>query len=161
MPLQPNKVVSLNFTLKDNEGNVIEKTSNEQPFTFLSGNQQILPKLEENVESMIIGGKKNIVLSPEEAYGEYQESAVQSVKKTEFPEDTELAEGMSFVAGTPDGKQMPFTVKNIEGEDVTIDFNHPLAGKTLEFDIELLDIRDATPEEVSHGHVHGQNGHQH
>ena len=82
-------------------------------------------------------------------------------KEKSFLKDTEIKEGMSFVANSPDGHQMPFVIKEIAGEEIKIDFNHPLAGKTLNFDLELLDIRDATQEEKSHGHVHGAGGHHH
>ena len=161
MPLKENQVVSINFTLKDNDGNVIQTTTKEEPFSFLSGNEQILPKLEENIGGMLIGSKKTVVLDPENAYGNFSESAVRTVNKSEFPEGTELKIGMGYYADTPDGKQLPFTIKNIEGENITLDFNHPLAGKTLTFEVELLNLRDATPEELSHGHVHGAGGHHH
>jgi FKBP-type peptidyl-prolyl cis-trans isomerase SlyD len=83
------------------------------------------------------------------------------VGKENFPKDFELEVGMSYVASNPDGAQMPFVITEVRDEDVTIDFNHPLAGKNLNFDIELLDIRDATSEELAHGHVHGPGGHHH
>jgi FKBP-type peptidyl-prolyl cis-trans isomerase SlyD len=161
MPLKENQVVSINFTLKDNDGNIIQATTKEEPFSFLSGNEQILPKLEENIGGMLIGSKKTVVLDPENAYGNFSESAVRTVNKSEFPEGTELKVGMGYYADTPDGKQLPFTIKNIEGENITLDFNHPLAGKTLTFEVELLNLRDATQEELSHGHVHGAGGHHH
>jgi FKBP-type peptidyl-prolyl cis-trans isomerase SlyD len=161
MPLKENQVVSINFTLKDNDGNVIQATTKEEPFSFLSGNEQILPKLEENIGGMLIGSKKTVVLEPENAYGNFSESAVRTVNKSEFPEGTELKVGMGYYADTPDGKQLPFTIKNIEGENITLDFNHPLAGKTLTFEVELLNLRDATQEELTHGHVHGAGGHHH
>ena len=161
MPIKANQVITLNFTLKDESGEIIDSTNNDQPFSFLSGNNQVLPKLEENINNMIIGGKKNIILSPEDAYGIYKEEAIQSVNRAEFPEDMEIEEGMSFMADSPDGKHLPFTIKEIKDDFVTVDFNHPLAGKKLEFDLELVDVRDATSEEITHGHVHGPGGHHH
>ncbi len=161
MPIKDNQVVTINFILTDEEGTVIESTSKENPFAYLSGNEQILPKLEEEIGLMLIGSRKSVTLVPEDAYGVYDDAALQSVKKTEFPEDTELQEGMRFVANAPDGSQMPFVVKEIKGEDILLDFNHPLAGRTLTFDVELLGLRDATSEELSHGHVHGHGGHHH
>ena len=161
MPIKDNQVVTLNFTLKDEEGSIIEETTKEEPFSYLSGNSQILPKLEENINGMLIGSKKSVVLEPSEAYGEYKEDAIQSVNRSEFPEGTKLEKGMGFVANTPDGRQMPFTVTKVEGDDITLDFNHPLAGKKLTFEVELLNIREASPEELQHGHVHGPGGHHH
>ena len=161
MPLKPDQVVTIAYNLTDESGALLDSATRENPFAFISGGEQILPKLEEKIGTMLIGGKNLITLQPAEGYGEYQEAAIQSVHRKEFPEGTDLKEGMSFVANSPDGHQMPFVVREITEEDIKIDFNHPLAGKTLTFDLELLDIRDATQEEKSHGHVHGAGGHHH
>jgi len=161
MAIGQNKVVTMNFTLKDEQGKIIQTTNNNSPFQFLSGNQQILPKLEEEIDHMIIGSKKNVKIPAKEAYGEYSEQAVQQVSKNNFPKDIELEVGMEFIANSTKGEQMPFVVKEIKNEEVTIDYNHPLAGENLEFDIELVDVRDATVEELQHGHVHGPGGHHH
>jgi FKBP-type peptidyl-prolyl cis-trans isomerases 2 len=161
MAMEPNKVVTMNFTLTDDQGNVLDTTDNGGPFSYMTGSNMILPKLEEAVSGMIIGTKKNIKLDAVDAYGNYNEQIVQVVGKENFPEDFELEVGMSYMASSPDGAQMPFVITEVRDEDVTIDFNHPLAGKNLNFDIELLDVRDATAEELSHGHVHGPDGHHH
>lgn len=161
MPIGANKVVTMNFTLTDDDGNVLDTTDQGGPFSYLSGNNNILPKLEEAIDSMIIGAKKQIRLEAADAYGNYNEQIVQVVGKENFPEDFELEVGLSYVASNPDGVQMPFVITEVRDEDVTIDFNHPLAGKNLNFDVELLDVRDATAEELSHGHVHGPDGHHH
>ena len=161
MAIGQNKVVTMNYTLRDVQGNIIQTTTNKEPFRFLSGNQQILPKLEKEIDSMIIGSKKNVKIPAKEAYGEYSEQAIQQVDKNNFPDDVDLQIGMEFVANSPEGQQMPFVVKDIKNEEVTIDFNHPLAGKDLEFDVELVDIRAATVEELQHGHAHGPAGHKH
>jgi len=161
MAFEANKVVTMKYTLKDDDGIVIDSTQDGQPFSFLSGGQQILPKLEEAVGEMIIGSKKTVKLAPADAYGDYDETAVQTVKKDAFPENTNLEVGLSYFSNTPDGQQVRFTITKVLGENITLDFNHPLAGRDLEFDIELLDVRDATPEEIEHGHVHGPGGHQH
>jgi FKBP-type peptidyl-prolyl cis-trans isomerase SlyD len=161
MPLQPNQVVSIYFTLKDEEGEVIDSTSEGKPFSFLSGYEQILPNLENEIGAMLIGSKRNVVLAPEDAYGEYQEEAVQMVKRSEFPPNAVIEEGQSYFTKSPEGEQVPFMITQINGEDVTLDFNHPLAGETLTFDIELVNIRPATKEELDHGHAHGEGGHHH
>jgi FKBP-type peptidyl-prolyl cis-trans isomerase SlyD len=161
MAIAANKVVTMNFVLTDDDGNVLDATDKDGPFSYLSGNNMVLPKLEEAVSGMIIGTKKNLRLEAADAYGVYNEQIVQIVGKENFPKDFELEVGMSYVASNPDGAQMPFVITEVRDEDVTIDFNHPLAGKNLNFDIELLDIRDATSEELAHGHVHGPGGHHH
>jgi FKBP-type peptidyl-prolyl cis-trans isomerase SlyD len=161
MAIAANKVVTMNFVLTDDDGNVLDATDKDGPFSYLSGNNMVLPKLEEAVSGMIIGTKKNLRLEAADAYGVYNEQIVQVVGKENFPKDFELEVGMSYVASNPDGAQMPFVITEVRDEDVTIDFNHPLAGKNLNFDIELLDIRDATSEELAHGHVHGPGGHHH
>lgn len=161
MAIAPNKVVTMNFTLKDDEGNILDTTESGEPFSYLSGNDMVLPKLEEAVSGMIMGTKKNIKLTASDGYGDYNEQVVQVVGRENFPQDFELEIGMSYMASAPDGAQMPFVITNVEGEEITIDFNHPFAGKNLIFDVELLDVRDATAEELSHGHVHGPDGHHH
>jgi len=161
MGLEANKVVSISYTLKDENGELLDQATHEQPFAFISGQNQILPKLEEKISEMVIGSEQKVVLSPEQGYGEYRDDAVKNVKKTDFPDNVDLQEGQRFMADMGEGQHRPFFIKEISGENVTIDFNHPLAGATLEFDIKLVDVRDATDEELMHGHVHGPGGHQH
>jgi FKBP-type peptidyl-prolyl cis-trans isomerase SlyD len=161
MAIAQNKVVTMNFTLTDDLGNVLDTTDQGGPFSYISGNNMVLPKLEEAVNGMIIGTKKSLKLSAADGYGNYNEEALQVVGKENFPEDFVLEVGMEYMASNPDGVQMPFIITNVDGEEITIDFNHPLAGKNLNFDIELVDVRDATAEELNHGHVHGTGGHHH
>jgi FKBP-type peptidyl-prolyl cis-trans isomerase SlyD len=161
MSVEMNKVITFNFTVKDEEGTVLDSSENKEPLAYLSGTNSILPKLEETLNVMIIGSKKNVKIAADDAYGEYKEEAVQTVKKDQFPQEAQLVVGARYVANSPDGGQMPFVITEVKENDVTVDFNHPLAGKDLEFDLELVDKRDATPEEVKHGHAHGPGGHQH
>jgi FKBP-type peptidyl-prolyl cis-trans isomerase SlyD len=161
MPIKKDQVVTFSYTLKEESGEVLDTATKEEPFSFLSGRNQILPELESNIGNMLIGSKKEVVLSPENAYGEYKKEAIQPANKKDFPPGTEIKPGMSYVADTPDGKHLPFIIKEVNGEDVTLDFNHPLAGKTLTFNVELLNVRDATAEELSHGHIHGAGEHHH
>ena len=146
MSVEMNKVITFNFTVKDEEGAVLDSSENKEPLSYLSGTNSILPKLEETLNGMIIGSIKNVKIAAGEAYGDYK---------------AQLVAGARYVANSPDGGQMPFVIKEVKENDVTVDFNHPLAGKDLEFDVELLDVRDATPEEMQHGHVHGPGGHNH
>jgi len=161
MPIEANKVVTMNFTLTDDTGNILDSTEQGGPFSYIAGKGMVLPKLEEAVSIMMIGTKKQLKLVAKDGYGEYNEDAVQAVGKENFPEDFILEAGMEYMASNPDGVQMPFIITNVEDETVTVDFNHPLAGKNLHFDLELIDVRDATAEELAHGHVHGAGGHQH
>lgn len=161
MALGNNKVVTINFTLRDQYGNIIDSTVGEQPFSFLSGHQNILPKLESEIDTMLIGSKKSVTINAADVYGDYNNDMVQVVEKKEFPPEFLLEVGMQYVASAPDGTKIPFTITEVRNEDIIIDFNHPLAGKDLSFDIELLNVRDATSEELSHGHVHGPGGHHH
>jgi FKBP-type peptidyl-prolyl cis-trans isomerase SlyD len=161
MSVEMKKVITFNFTVKDKEGLVLDSSENKEPLSYLSGTNSILPKLEETLSGMIIGSKKNVKIAANDAYGEYKEEAVQTVKKEQFPQEAQLVVGARYVANSPDGAQMPFVITDVKEDDITVDFNHPLAGKDLEFDVELVDVRDATPEEMQHGHVHGPGGHNH
>ena len=161
MAIGANKVVTVNYKLSDDQGNLIQTTKENEPFVYLSGNNQILPKLEEAIDAMLIGGKKNIELDSSDAYGDYDEKAIQQVKKNAFPEGANLEPGMEYMAQSPEGHPVPFVIKDVKDDDITIDFNHPLAGRNLSFDVELVDVRDATVEELQHGHVHGAGGHSH
>ena len=161
MALQEKKVIIFNYTLKDENGEMLDSTEKGGPFSFVTGNQQVLPGLEDALSRMIIGSKKNIKLAAADAYGEYDEGAVQKVKRNLFPEEAELEIGTSYFAHSPEGQHLQFIITEIEDDVITANFNHPLAGKDLEFDVELLDVRDATSEEMQHGHVHGPGGHHH
>jgi FKBP-type peptidyl-prolyl cis-trans isomerase SlyD len=161
MSIGANKVITMNYTLRDGKGNVIQSTKNDAPFSYLSGKNQILPKLEEEIDNMLIGGKKKVKLVYDDAYGKYDDNATQQVNKADFPKDMNIEVGMEFMMNSPEGKKVPFNIKSIIEDEVTIDFNHPLAGMDLEFEVELLDVRDASVEELQHGHVHGPGGHHH
>lgn len=161
MPIEANKVVTLNFTLTDDAGNVLDSTDQGGPFSYISGRGMVLPKLEEAVSVMMIGTKKQLKLEAADAYGNYNDQIVQVVGKENFPKDFVLEVGMEYMASNPEGVQMPFTIIEVNDDEITIDFNHPFAGINLNFDLELLDVRDATSEELAHGHVHSPGGHHH
>ena len=161
MAFEQNKVVTMNYSLKDESGNVIDSSETKGSLSFISGSNQILPKLEEAISVMLIGTKKNIKLIAADAYGDYNDDAFQVVDRSAFPEDAAIEKGIGYISTAKDGTQTPFKISSIDGDEIKLDFNHPLAGVNLEFDIEILDIRDASEEEISHGHVHGPEGHQH
>ena len=161
MSFEKNQVVTFHYSVTNENKEVVDSSFSAEPLAFLAGQNQVLPKVEETLNGMLLNTKKTVTLSPQEAYGEYNEEHIQQASRGNFPADTKLEIGMQFMADMEDGGHMPFIIKAIEGDQVTIDFNHPLAGQTLTFDLELIEVRDATEEELSHGHVHGPGGHHH
>ena len=155
------KVVNLLYSLKNSEGEVLDRADQEAPFTYLHGAQQIVPGLETALEGLNVGDKKQVTVAPEDGYGELNEELKLTVSRTQFPADANLEPGMQFEAHTPDGQGVVFTVEALEGDKIKIDGNHPLAGQVLHFDVEVLSMRDATAEEMEHGHAHGEDGHHH
>ena len=154
-----NSAVSFNYTLKDAEGNVIDQSQGE-PLAYLHGHNNIIPGLESQLEGKKAGDKLTAVVEPADAYGEYQEQAVQEIPRENFQGVDDIQPGMQFQSQA-EGQMMLVTVKDVKDDVVVVDANHPLAGKQLTFDVEVVDVRDATEEELSHGHVHGAGGVQH
>mgnify|MGYP003961781669 CR=1 FL=1 len=139
---------------------VFDSSLEREPLTFLVGHGQMIPGFEAEILGAVVGEKRTFTLEPDRAYGPRQEEAVMQRSKAEFPENVDLEVGMRFQAEVG-GMPTPVEITNIEGDVVTVDFNHPMAGKTLTFDIEIMSIRPAQDEEISHGHVHGHGGHHH
>ena len=154
----PQRVISFNYTLKDASGQVID-SSFEGPMSFLTGVGQIIPKLEEELKGMLIGQKKNVKLSAVDAYGQPDPKMTMDVPKAELAH-LKIEVG-SFLQLNLGQTMKVVRVVKISEDNVTLDGNHPLAGQDLEFDVELMNSREATAEEVSHGHAHGPGGHQH
>lgn len=150
--VEKNKVVKMTYILMDESGNVLEETGDE-PVSFIFGVGQIIEGLERGMEGMVVGEERTIEVSPLDGYGEYDETAVQEVPKSLFG-DTEPEVGMKFYAQTNDGHSIPVYIKEVKEDSVIIDFNHPLAGKNLKFKVKVVGIRDATEEELEHGHIH-------
>jgi len=160
MKINHGAVATLNYTLKV-EGKMVDSTEKEGPIAYLHGVGDIFPKLEEALEGKEPGEKVSLTLGPEDSYGEYQEDLTDRVAKAEFEAQEELFIGQEFNFQTENGEEHSIWVREIGDEDVLIDGNHPLAGKTLEYSFEVVDVREATEEEKEHGHVHGEGGHQH
>ena len=162
MQIEKNKVVSMHYTGKLQDGTVFDSSEGKEPLEFIYGTGMIIPGLEEQLEGLQAGDKKTVdYISADNAYGQRQEEAMQEVPKDQLPQDVELQEGMQLAAQGPQGV-IPVTLAQIKDESVIVDFNHPLAGKDLSFDVEVVEVRDATQEELEHGHVHGQGeeGHE-
>ena len=160
MQITTNHVVTLNYTLKDNDDNILDK-SDDSSFCYLHGASNIIPGLENALAGKVSGDAFSVTIQPEEAYGIHDEAKAQEVPRSMFPPEQEIQAGMQFNAQGPDGHAVVVTVKQVEGDTVTVDGNHPLAGVTLNFEVIVMDIRDATAEELEHGHVHGPQGHHH
>lgn len=160
MNIAKETVVSMNYTLKDDQGQVLDSSSDGNPLVYLHGVGQLIPGLEQALEGKAKGEKVNVSIPPEQAYGQRHDQMIQAVPKSEFEEADKIQVGMQFEAQT-DGGPIIFTVVNIEENEFIMDGNHPLAGMTLHFDVEVTDIRVATAEEISHGHVHGPDGVDH
>jgi FKBP-type peptidyl-prolyl cis-trans isomerase SlyD len=153
-------VIGFHYTLKDQAGTVIDSSEGQAPLLVLEGTGHIIPGLEKEISPMNVGDKKNVHVKAEEGYGNIIDDLKITVKKSQFPEDANLKIGDQFQVNEDPSAPL-FTVISIEGEDVNIDGNHPMAGKDLFFDIEITEKRDATAEELSHGHAHGAGGHNH
>ena len=156
MQITKNKVAAIHYTLRDNEGTVIDSSEGRDPLNYLHGAGNLIPGMEEGLEGKGKGEKLNLKIAPEKGYGEKDENLIQEVPRSAFGEQ-EVKPGMRF--STNQGGVV--TVTEVGAESITVDGNHPLAGVDLNFDVEIVEVRNATEEEISHGHVHGSNGHQH
>jgi FKBP-type peptidyl-prolyl cis-trans isomerase SlyD len=154
-------VVSIHYTLRDDEGEVVDSSSGSEPLDYLHGAGNIVPGLEAAMEGKAIGDKFKIAVPPAEGYGELQPAGAKAVPRSGFPRGAELEPGMQFFVRGPDGEPFPVWVKEVGAKEVVIDTNHPLAGETLHFEVEVVGMRAATEEEVEHGHPHGPDGHGH
>ena len=156
MQISKNKVAAIHYTLRDNEGQIIDSSEGREPLHYLHGAGNLIVGMEEGLEGKVKGDKLNLKIAPEKGYGEKDESLVQQVPRSAFG-GQEVKPGMRF--STNQGGVV--TVTKVGLENVTVDANHPLAGVELNFAVEVVDVRNASPEEISHGHVHGPGGHHH
>ena len=154
------KVVSIHYTLKNDEGTVLDTSDGKDPLAYLHGANNVIPGLETAMEGKKTGETFNVRISPTDAYGEQDDSKKQVLERSMFGEH-EVQIGQQFHAADPEGNSIVVTVTNIDGDEIVIDGNHPLAGMTLNFEVEVMDVRDASEEEISHGHVHGEGGDHH
>ncbi|MEQ8688623.1 MAG: peptidylprolyl isomerase [Imperialibacter sp.] len=159
MKIGKEKVVSIHYTLKDNEGTTLDSSVGDQPLLYIHGIGNLIPGMEEGLDGKTKGDKVEIKVSPEKGYGVRDERMIQKMPRTAFG-DQKVEVGMQFNAGTKNGQQV-VTVTKVEMDGITIDGNHALAGVDLNFSVEVLDVRDASKDELAHGHVHGPGGHHH
>ncbi|MEW6178360.1 MAG: peptidylprolyl isomerase [Chloroflexota bacterium] len=147
-------VVTMAYTLTVN-GEVIDSSEESDPLIFLQGYRNIIPGLEKELYGMNIGDTKKVIVKPEDGYGDEDPEAFMEVPRNEFPKEIPMEEGIELEIRDEDGEILLATIDRVTKDTVRLNFNHPLAGKTLEFDVKILDLRAATEEEVSHGHAHG------
>jgi len=153
-------VVSIHYTLKNDAGEVMDSSEGAEPLAYLHGNNNLIPGLENELQGKATGAKFSATIEPKDAYGEINEDFIQTISKQMFQGVDDVTVGMTFVAQGENGQQRQVRVVEVDGDDITIDANHPMAGQTLHFDVEVVEVREATEQEIQHGHVH-QGGHDH
>lgn len=153
-------IIGFHYTLKNAEGQLIDTSEGQAPLLVLVGSGHIIPALEEELVKMKVGDKKDVEIKAADGYGEAVDDLKITVQKSQFPDGNALKIGDQFQVNE-DPNAPIFTVVEIEGDNVHVDGNHPMAGVDLFFSVELTQIREATEEEISHGHAHGEGGHHH
>ncbi|WP_020396751.1 FKBP-type peptidyl-prolyl cis-trans isomerase [Thiolinea disciformis] len=162
MNIAPNTVVSCRYILTNPQGQVLDQSDAQHPFVYLHGANNIIPGLEQALEGRQVGDRIQVTIPPQDAYGLRDESLTQVVPRSMFgnADPSQVVPGAQFHAQTNSGVET-IVITAVDGDQITIDGNHPLAGETLNFDVTITDIRAATSEELSHGHAHGPGGHHH
>jgi len=158
--VQNGVVVSMEYTLKI-DGEVIDSSEGQDPLEFLAGHGNIISGLEREMTGMKVGDSKNVVVAPADGYGEYDEEAYLDVPSKQFPNDMKMEEGLELTVRDDSGQARYARVESVEGETVRLNFNHPLAGDELHFNVKVVNLREPTGEELEHGHVHQGDGHHH
>ncbi|MBZ4202514.1 MAG: peptidylprolyl isomerase [Methylovulum sp.] len=158
MQVADNIAVTIHFTLTDDDGEIIDSSIGEEPMTYLHGSGQVITGLEKALLGKTVGEKFTIRIEPEEAYGVFSEDRIEVIPRDMFDEGDVIEVGMQFEADVAENPAI-ITIVAVEGDNVTIDSNHPLADVALTFEVEIIGLRPATEEELEHGHVHGEGCH--
>jgi len=158
--IEQDTVASVHYTGTFVDGEVFDSSEGRDPLVFLVGHGQMISGFEQEILGASSGEKREFTLTPDRAYGERDEDAVQQIERSQFPEGMELHVGMVVGAHSDQGP-IQFTIKEINEDVVTADFNHQMAGMTLRFNVEVIEVRPASEEELAHGHAHGPGGHHH
>lgn len=151
--VEKDHVVSLSYTLKV-DGKIVDEADQDEPLLYLHGHQNIVPGLESALTGMKVGESKTVIVKPQDGYGEYDRDDVELIPRAEFPKEIPLEEGVEILMEDEEGEEVSATILEVTQDRVKLDFNHPLAGKELHFDVTVLDVRAATDEELEHGHAH-------
>ncbi|RKH10577.1 peptidylprolyl isomerase [Corallococcus praedator] len=157
MKIANGRVVALEYRLHLGDGEVIDQSAPGQPLAYLHGHKQIVPGLEGALDGLDVGESKQVVVTPEQGYGQHNPEGLRTVPRTMLPPGFTPQVGQTLMAQTEDGN-VPLRIQTVNDDSVVVDLNHPLAGKTLHFDVTVREVRDATQEELTHGHVHGPGG---
>ena len=160
MEITADKVVLINYTLKNDAGAVLDSSAGGEPLAYIQGHGNLVPGLEKALEGKQDGSTVAVTVPPAEGYGIRDAALVQRTPKRALQGSGEIRKGMQFQGRTDDGMRL-FTVTAVVGDMVTLDGNHPLADENLHFAVDVVSVRDATAEELAHGHVHGAGGHHH
>lgn len=160
MEISADRVVTIHYTLKDDAGAVLDSSAGGEPLVYIQGHGNLVAGLEKALAGKQDGNTLAVSVAPADGYGVRDETLIQRVPKRSLQGSGEIKKGMQFQARTEDGMRL-FTVAAVIGDMVTLDGNHPLADQTLHFDVEVVEVREATSEELEHGHVHGAGGHHH
>jgi FKBP-type peptidyl-prolyl cis-trans isomerase SlyD len=161
MKIAKDSVVSIEYRLHLGDGEVVDESEPGEPLEYLHGHDEIVPGLEKALEGKSKGEALKIVVSPAEGYGDIDPDGIEEVPRSEFPADMELRPGAILSATDEDDEETDFMVKEVKGDTIVVDFNHPFAGKTLHFEVKVQGVRAATKEELEHGHSHGEDDHDH
>ncbi len=161
MQISKGKVVTIDYTLTDDAGNVIDSSDGRDALVYLHGADNIIPGLENALEGKKSGDELKVTVPAKDAYGEHDAERIATVPRDMFGEEDEIVVGAQYHAADPDGQPVVVTVVEVTEGSVTVDGNHPLAGQQLNFAVKIKEIRDATDEEQTHGHAHGPGGHHH
>ncbi len=156
MVIADQKVVSIHYKLTNEDGEILQESAAGEPLSYLHGSGNIIPGLESALSGKATGDKLNVSVEPDQAYGARNDALVQELPRNVFQGIEDIQEGMQFQARSEQGTQV-ITVTKVDGDRITVDGNHPLAGQTLNFEVEVDSIRDATAEEIAHGHVHNED----
>lgn len=160
--IKQGSVVGITYRLTNASGEELDRADAAEPFLYLHGGGQIIPGLENALLGLLVGAKKTVTVPPHDGYGEIDEALVTTVSRNNFPPGQDIEVGMRFAAESDDGDSVVFTVTDVTGDQISVDGNHPLAGETLTFNVEVLSVREATEEELAHGHAHHPgDGHHH
>lgn len=160
MNASTNMVVTMHYTLTDDGGQVLDSSTDGEPLAYLHGHGNIIPGLERALEGNAAGFSSKVTLEAADGYGERQDEMVVTASREQFDPAMDLQPGLQVMAQGPNGPVV-FTVSEVTADEVTLDGNHPLAGQRLHFEVEITEVREATAEELEHGHVHGAGGHHH
>jgi FKBP-type peptidyl-prolyl cis-trans isomerase SlyD len=155
-------VVSIQYKLSDDEGDVLDSSEGGEPLVYLHGADNIIPGLEKELTGKQVGDSLKVTIQPEDGYGAVDEEMIQTVDRSSFDGVDKIEPGMQFeAAGDEDGEPQLIVVVDVTDDEVTVDGNHPLAGEVLHFEVTVDEVREATEEELTHGHAHGPGGHHH